>query len=91
MERSNIIGWIVSTLIPVVSAIGGSWMVMDTRLQEVEKKIEVLNTEVEIQKSEIETEKKSMDEIREMFHNIDKTITEINGRMQMKEDKKWVR
>ena len=83
--RLQIAGWLLTILFSVVGA-GGT---MNARMYEVEKRIEIV--QLQIDNAQKATDQNNMDlkEIRIIFDRIDKSITEINGKLQLKEDKKW--
>ena len=83
--RVQIAGWLLTILLSVV----GAWGTMNARMYEVEKRIEIV--QLQIDNAQKATDQNNMDlkEIRIIFDRIDKSITEINGKLQLKEDKKW--
>jgi len=83
--RVQIAGWLLTILLSVV----GAWGTMNARMYEVEKRIEIV--QLQIDNAQKATDQNNMDlkEIRILFDRIDKSITEINGKLNLKEDKKW--
>lgn len=84
-NKWQIIGWAATVVVSVVSA----WGTMNARMYEVEKKIEIVRLQIDESKEITNQNQADLKEIRELFTRIDKSITEINGKLNLKEDKKW--
>ena len=83
--RVQIAGWLLTILLSVV----GAWGTMNARMYEVEKRIEIVQLQIDNAQKATEQNNIDLKEIRILFDRIDKSITEINGKLQLKEDKKW--
>ena len=83
--KMQVVGWLLTVILSIL----GAWGTMNARMYEVEKRIEII--QLQIDNSQKATDQNQMDlkEIRILFDRIDKSITEINGKLQLKEDKKW--
>ncbi len=83
--KSQIAGWFITIAFSVV----GAWATMNARMYEVEKKIEIVQLQIDNSKESLTQNQNDVKDIKELFLKIDKSITEINGKLQLKEDKKW--
>lgn len=83
--KSQIAGWFITIAFSVV----GAWATMNARMYEVEKRIEIVQLQIDNSKESLTQNQNDVKDIKELFLKIDKSITEINGKLQLKEDKKW--
>ncbi|MBP1592997.1 MAG: hypothetical protein H6Q12_15 [Bacteroidetes bacterium] len=83
--KSQIAGWFITIAFSVV----GAWATMNARMYEVEKRIEIVQLQIETEREALTQNQNDVKDIKELFLKIDKSITEINGKLQLKEDKKW--
>ena len=83
MKKENIIGWILTVLI----SIAGAWYAIDTRVYDVEKKIELLQLQINNSNKVLDKQQQDMEDVKEMFNRIDKNIVEIRGVLNTKADK----
>ena len=85
ISKSNIIGWILTISMSII----GAYYTIDSRVYEVEKKIEIVQLQVDNTKELLAQNQNDVKDIKALFIKIDKAITEMNGNLQLKEDKKW--
>ena len=81
----NIFGWILT----IVLSIMGAWYTIDSRVYTVEKKIELVQMQVDNINKSMDKQESDMNEVKNMFYNIDKNIVEIRGILNTKADKKY--
>lgn len=85
ISKANMIGW----LLTITLSVFGAWGAMSSRVYAVEKEIELLKLEMKSTEEFRKQQASDINEIKLMFYNIEKTMVEMNGRMALKEDKKW--
>lgn len=86
ITRVTIIGWVLTVAI----SLGGAWAAVDARVYNVEGRVNVLKVEISNQQSIQDKQEKSLNEIKDMFMEIKDNITEINGNLKLKADRKYV-
>ena len=86
-------GWVLTIVISLM----GAWLTVNARLYEVEKQIELLKLESEnnkeehkMQKEALQKQEKLTEEIHAMFVRIDKSLVSLQGKLNMKADKKFI-
>ena len=86
ISKINLIGWSLTITLSIM----GAWGSTDARVYETEKQIELLKQE---QKNEKEFRIEQMGinkELMLIMNRIDKGIIEINGKLDLKADKKFI-
>ena len=68
----------------------GAWGAINARVYEIEKQVEMLRLEENETKLSQAQQASDYKEILKMFNRIDKNITEINGKLELKADKKFI-
>lgn len=85
--KISVIGWILA----IVTSVGSSWGTFRSNVYKMESETDIHS----IQISDIQDAQKEQDckyeEFRETLNRIDKNVTEINGKLELKEDKKWIK
>lgn len=81
---------IIGCILTVATSMGGAWLTINARVYELEKRIEIVEIDVKNSKEIIKKQDEGLIEIRELFNRIDKNITEINGKLDLKQDKKFL-
>lgn len=81
-------------IITIVSSVGGSWVAMNRRLYSVEKNIELIKLDIDNYKKNndrrTEDLEDSVEKITSMFEKTMISISDINGKLKFKQDKKFV-
>ena len=85
VSKQNVVGWVIT----IAMSILGAYYTINSRVYELEKKIEIVQLQIDNNKEVLLQNQTDVKDIKEMFVRIDKSITEINGKLQLKEDKKW--
>lgn len=85
VTKEQVFGYAFNLIGAVLVAYG----TMNARMYEVEKKIELLQLQLQDNKETLAQNQNDVKDIKDLFIKIDKSITEINGKLQLKEDKKW--
>ena len=86
VTKSHYIGWVLTILLSVA----GAWGAINARVYEIEKQVEMMRLEVNATKLSQAQQASDYKEILKMFNRIDKNITEINGKLELKADKKFI-
>lgn len=81
---------IIGCILTIASSMGGAWLTINARVYELEKRIEIVEIDIKNSKEIIKKQDEGLLEIRELFNRIDKNITEINGKLDLKQDKKFL-
>jgi len=81
----NVAGWILTIVLSVM----GAWYTIDARVYTVEKKIELVQMQVDNINKSLDKQAQDMNDVKEMFYNIDKNIVEIRGILNTKADKNY--
>lgn len=90
MEYKNNKSQIAGAILTVITSVFGAYAAINARVYELEKRIEIVEIEVKNSKEIIKNQNEGLEKIQELFNRIDKNITEINGKLDLKEDKKWL-
>ena len=85
ITKATMIGWIVT----VGLSIFGSYATINARVYELEKRVELVQLQIDNTKSVQVEQSKAIDEIKVMFGDIKIGISEINGKLNLKADKKF--
>ena len=86
ITKATMIGWILTIAI----SLGGAWMAVNARVYEVEKQIDLLKLQMSTEQVSQARQDKSLDEIHSMFQDIKNSMTDMNGKMNMKADRKYI-
>lgn len=81
---------IITGVVALLSSAAGCWITINARVYELEKRLEIVEIEVKNSKEIIKSQDEGLKEIRELFNRIDKNMTEINGKLDLKQDKKFI-
>lgn len=87
--KTDVIVAIITVVLSISGAVGGAWLTINGRVYEVEKRIAIVELDIDNTKALYQKQDENISKIYELFYKIDKNITEINGKLNLKEDKKW--
>jgi len=86
ISKSNLIGWSLTIALSIL----GAWGTINARVYEIEKQIELFRLEINNMKIIQSEQQATNKEIMRIVNRIDKGVTEIQGKLDLKADKKFV-